>query len=401
MTDLFLPNHFTPKLSDLDLKMVKSIPPGGNWKNIPISVPSKRLEQIRESYRAGKGSRSTYYGRLKPENPSYTISTYFNRPGNGCFIHYDFEGEQHRMISQREAARLQSFPDNFIFYGSRTSINNQIGNAVPPILAHQIAQCFPEEGSFVDLFSGAGGLALGFHWAGWKQLVANDIEKYFLQTNQSNLGGDAVLGDIRQDEILNEIVSKAKQGLKKNDGGPFIVLGGPPCQGFSTAGNARSMNDMRNHLFKQYVLVLERLSPDAFVFENVPGIQNMDNGKVFQSIKERLSQAGYDIETLIVRSEEFGIPQRRKRVLIVGIKGGAFNIKRLEPITHFQREGELFLQSTRSIFGAKEAIDDLPPLLPGQDGSNLQYLNTPSNSYQELMRGVMNVNEFTRMIREG
>ena len=84
-----IPNHYTPKLSDLDLQMVRAIPPGGNWKNIPVSIPSKRLEQIRESYARGGGSRSTYYGRLRPDAPSYTISTYFNRPGNGCYIHYD------------------------------------------------------------------------------------------------------------------------------------------------------------------------------------------------------------------------------------------------------------------------------------------------------------------------
>jgi Alw26I/Eco31I/Esp3I family type II restriction m6 adenine DNA methyltransferase len=130
-----IPNHFTPGLSELDLRMVKAVPPGGNWKDIPKSIPSERLAQIRESYANGEGSRSTYYGRLHPDAPSYTISTYFNRPGNGCHIHYDFEGGQHRVISQREAARLQGFPDSFVFCGNRGSVNKQIGNAVPPLLA--------------------------------------------------------------------------------------------------------------------------------------------------------------------------------------------------------------------------------------------------------------------------
>src|SRR3972149_3963669 len=86
-----IPNHVTPALSELDLAMVRAVPPRGNWKDIPITIPSKRLKQIRESYAAGKGSRSTYYGRLHPDCPAYTISTYFNRPGNGCHIHYDYE----------------------------------------------------------------------------------------------------------------------------------------------------------------------------------------------------------------------------------------------------------------------------------------------------------------------
>src|ERR1043165_3606815 len=116
MEPSMIPNHFSAKLSDLDLRMVREIPPGGNWKNIPVSVPSKRLEQIRQGFKEGKGSRSTYYGRLSPSKPSYTISTYVNRPGNGCFVHYD--PKQQRVISQREAARLQTFPDDFAFTGS-------------------------------------------------------------------------------------------------------------------------------------------------------------------------------------------------------------------------------------------------------------------------------------------
>ena len=105
-----IPNHKAAKLSELDMMIVNSVPPGGNWKNIPLDVPSKRIEQIRDSYAQGKGSRSTYYGRLLPDMPAYTINTYFNRPGNGCHIHY----EQDRVLSQREAARLQSFPDDFL-----------------------------------------------------------------------------------------------------------------------------------------------------------------------------------------------------------------------------------------------------------------------------------------------
>ena len=114
-------NHYASSLSELDMQVIKCVPPGGNWKNIPESVPSQRLAQIRESYKAGKGSRSTYYGRLRPDMPAYTINTYFNRPGNGCHMHYD----QDRTISQREAARFQSFPDSFEFIGSLGAINKQ------------------------------------------------------------------------------------------------------------------------------------------------------------------------------------------------------------------------------------------------------------------------------------
>ena len=149
-----IPNHFSAHLSDLDMRIVEAVPEGGNWKDIPESIPSKRLDQIRENYRQGGGSRSTYYGRLRADMPSYTINTYFNRPGNGCHIH----PSQNRMLSQREAARLQSFPDQFRFAGPQSIVNNQIGNAVPPLLAYQVAGQLGEPGIFVDLFSGAGGL---------------------------------------------------------------------------------------------------------------------------------------------------------------------------------------------------------------------------------------------------
>ena len=123
-------NHTTYSLSKNDIRMVRSVPPGGNWKNIPLDIPSKRLEQIRVS-----GGRTTLYGRLSFEKPSYTITTYFNRPGNGTYIHPIHD----RVISAREAARFQSFPDNYIFQGSKGSLCKQIGNAVPPLLAFSIA----------------------------------------------------------------------------------------------------------------------------------------------------------------------------------------------------------------------------------------------------------------------
>ena len=126
-------NHVTTRLSALDLEIIGTIPNGGNWQDIPLHVAKKseRIMNIRKS-----GGRTTYYGRLSNEYPSYTINTYFHRPGNGTFIH----PSQDRMISQREAARLQSFPDHYRFLGSSSSIYKQIGNAVPVLLAQMIAE---------------------------------------------------------------------------------------------------------------------------------------------------------------------------------------------------------------------------------------------------------------------
>ena len=379
-------NHYTSALSTLDMEMVRAIPSGGNWKDIPLTIPSRRLQQIRESYANGEGSRSTYYGRLKPDDPAYTISTYFNRPGNGCFIHYDVAGEQQRLISQREGARLQSFPDSFRFSGSRASVYKQIGNAVPPLLAYQIAQTLPKPGVFVDLFCGAGGLSLGFHWAGWRSIVANDFDKSFLETQAINFGVPTVLGDLSEESVIEQVVSIASLA-KRNEKEPCYVLGGPPCQGFSTAGNTRSMADKRNHLFKAYAEVLRRLEPEGFVFENVPGLLSMEKGAIFELVKKTLSDVGYHLNVWTLSSENYGVPQRRKRVIIIGTKDKC-HINPPPPTSYFDyRVQALFALELPIVSGTKNALADLPELVPGEDGSDKAYRHKPMTEYQRFARG--------------
>ena len=386
-------NHLSSNLSELDMAVVNSVPPGGNWKNIPESVPSKRLAQIRESYLLGKGSRSTYYGRLLPNMPSYTINTYFNRPGNGCHIHY----EQDRVLSQREAARLQSFPDNFKFFGSQGSVNTQIGNAVPPLLAYQIAKqitkAIGRTGVFVDLFSGAGGMGLGFKWAGWQPIVANDIDKQFLETYANNVHPNILVGSITDENIFSDLVAITKDAQVKFKKFPFWVLGGPPCQGFSTAGNKRTMEDKRNSLFMNYRTFLEYVKPDGFVFENVFGIQSMEKGSIFNKIKADFSHTMPSLTNWVLNSENFAIPQRRKRVLLIGNRNEKFKIEDLPVWTSIKDKKNTLFQLKEAI-SVEASIADLPSLSPGQDGSMLNYKSKPKSNYQKLMRGQISVEEY-------
>jgi DNA (cytosine-5)-methyltransferase 1 len=392
-----LSNHYTPSLSDLDLQMVKAVPPGGNWKNIPESIPSKRLEQIRVSYAAGQGSRSTYYGRLKPDAPSYTISTCFNRPGNGCNIHYDYEGGQHRLISQREAARLQSFPDSFVFCGSRSAVNQQIGNAVPPLLAYQIALHLGEPGIFVDLFAGAGGLALGFTWAGWQPVVANDVMPVALETYAKNIDKSIVLGDIRKEEVFSEIVLTVKKSKRANPHLRLFVLGGPPCQGFSTAGNSRSMEDERNSLFQNYRQIVEAIEPNGFVFENVMGLLNIEKGRVFNLVHSALSSVTDRLSVWKLNAENYAIPQRRRRLILVGLQGESREIYPPSRVCASTGESLLSLSPPITVL---EALGDLPPLTPGQDGENLTYAECPSTHYQRFARGFISPREYIEILRQ-
>jgi DNA (cytosine-5)-methyltransferase 1 len=384
MGDL-IPDHYSAGLSALDLEMIRAIPIGGNWKNIPHSIPSRRLDQIRESFARGEGSRSTYYGRLRPDAPSYTINTYFTRPGNGCHIHYD----QDRVLSHREAARLQSFPDRFAFAGSRADVATQVGNAVPPLLAYQVAMQLGEPGVFVDLFAGAGGLALGFTWAGWKPLVANDISTRFLQTYADNVHRDVVPGDIREPGVADEVVLRTKAAYAEWASSRLIVLGGPPCQGFSTAGRMRSVDDERNHLFRDYRGLIDRLEPDLFLFENVPGLLNMDRGRVFEMICSILGERTSDLAVWTLRGEQFAVPQRRTRVFIVGTREVQAPAPPT-PVTAYPKDS-----SDEAVTpSVAEAIGDLPALVAGQDGSLLRYVCEPRNPYQSLMRSRSSAAEF-------
>lgn len=123
--------HECPRMSDTDRELVRHIPPGGNYRDIPDELSLGRVHKFKQT-----GGRTTTYGRLHPDKPAYTINTYFRRPNVGCNFHY----EEPRLISPREAMRLQALPDHFeLCYNTQDERNSFIGNAVPPLLGHAIA----------------------------------------------------------------------------------------------------------------------------------------------------------------------------------------------------------------------------------------------------------------------
>lgn len=300
-------NHTTFKLSALDLEMVRTVPQGGSWKNIPEETvtKSKRLMRITQT-----GGRTTLYGRIDYGKPSYTITTYFNRPGNGSYIHPVHD----RVLSAREAARFQGFSDDYYFYGNKTQLLKQIGNALPPILAYQIAkQIVLKTGCSraVDLFCGAGGMTAGFRAAGIRPVIGNDIEESACVTWKINSPDAEVLcADITEPETKKKIIQIALQE------GADIICGGPPCQGFSLAG-FRNENDPRNRLFQDFVEIVNGVKPKAIVFENVEGLLSFRKGKVYRDILTLFSELGYRTEGRTLMANEYGVPQRRKRVIVI------------------------------------------------------------------------------------
>ena len=365
-------NHVTFSLSINDLKMVQSIPPGGNWQNIPKNIPSKRLERIRET-----GGRTTLYGRLRKNYPSYTISTYFHRPGNGAYIHPD----QDRVISAREAARLQSFPDSYIFEGSKTSLPQQIGNAVPPILAYAIANKIyklTKTRNVLDLFCGAGGLSLGFKWAGFNIVAANDNSRAACLTYKKNHSSTNLIeGDITDQKIRHELLKASKDTVD-------IIIGGPPCQGFSYAGK-RMIDDPRNFLYKEFVDMVFKIQPRVFLMENVEGILTSNKGATFQNITNDFMGLGYWLHGKKIQAAELGVPQKRKRVVIIGTKNG------IDPASCFPSE---VLSNAQNYITVDCAIGDLPQI-EANGGKNIMYCDSsPNSGYQEFMRGAQTIEDF-------
>ena len=303
-------NHTTFKLSDLDLEMARAVPQGGSWKDIPAETvaKSKRLERITET-----GGRTTLYGRIDYDKPSYTITTYFSRPGNGTYIHPIHD----RVLSVREAARFQTFPDSYYFCGNKAQLLSQVGNAVPPLFAYQLAKKIIDVigcKRSLDLFCGAGGMTLGFKQAGITSVLSTDIEQAACLTLKVNNPDIPVLcGDVIQNDVKDRIIETALADDVD------LICGGPPCQGFSMAGH-RLDDDPRNQLFKDFIFIVEKIKPKAVVFENVEGMLSFQGGATYRLIHNMFSDIGYDTEGRLMQTQLFAVPQKRKRVIIMCVR---------------------------------------------------------------------------------
>lgn len=337
-------NHQSAALSELDLRMINFLPEGGNWTFIPEGL-SKRVDQIRERSKLRGLIHTTYYGRLSWDAPSYTISTYYTRPGNGCHVH----PSQLRVISDREAARLQSFPDSFVFHGTRRAIATQIGNAVPPILAAAVGLAVPGE-TVVDLFAGAGGLSLGLELSGKKIQLAVEQDNHACDTYRKNHKNDLWQTSLGSDSTTEELIQRIF-----DMGGCDIIAGGPPCQSFSTAGNRDQ--DARSTLVNTFANIVTSVRPRGFIMENVHGLKSFNKGKLLEEVSRQFTDRGYKIALFDLKAELYGVPQRRRRIFLVGSLDN-------EPII----PRALLANSKRKLWNptVKDAICDLPSLLPGE-----------------------------------
>lgn len=214
----------------------------------------------------------------------------------------------------------------------------------------------------IDLFCGCGGLSLGFEKAGFDILLGIDAWEDAITTfNYNHKNSKGVCFDL---STLSPKDIEPQLNGKPVD----VIIGGPPCQGFSVAGK-RIVNDERNKLYKNFVRFVEYFKPKAFMMENVPNILSIGGGIVKDAIVKDFSGLGYKVVYKILTASDYGVPQNRRRTFFVGFKNG--------------NEFTFPVPTVKQKVTSKEAISDLPDkTIP--DGEN--YPNEPQCDYQKLMR---------------
>lgn len=240
--------------------------------------------------------------------------------------------------------------------------------------------------TFIDLFSGAGGFTEGFLLAGngrceFSLVGASDIHSGARDTHLNRFAGTLGIDynflkkDIRDPDFLAELVSSVERASGRSD--VDVVVGGPPCQGFSVFGK-RDESDPRNDLFKYYLRVIEELKPKYFVMENVPGIATMYGGTVIERIHAEVSKigpVGYSLTgPIYVNATDYGVPQSRERVLFLGSRK---DVPRVEKILS---------DSQKSLVTVSDAIGDLSFLNPWEIASEYHASYEPSTPYQSDSR---------------
>lgn len=225
----------------------------------------------------------------------------------------------------------------------------------------------------LDLFSGCGGLSYGLYQAGFEIVSGSDNWKDSLDT--------FLLNHKKSSTLLGDIRDISSQYIRKRVGSIDLIVGGPPCQGFSLTG-PRNFYDKRNTLYLEFLRVVKDLKPKGFIIENVPGLASLFEGQVRERITQEFSKIGYNVNSKILNASDYGVPQDRKRIVFVGLRSN--KIFEFPLPTHFD-------QNTLPIFKKKltvwDAISDLP-LLDGEylGKEVMEYSSPVRTKYQRLMR---------------
>ena len=237
--------------------------------------------------------------------------------------------------------------------------------------------------TFIDLFAGCGGLSEGFYKCGYKALLHLEIDSVACETLKTRMKyygydnkeiDDAVLcADITGENIIAEIDNRVKETVD-------IIIGGPPCQAFSSVGRAQSPdsmnNDPRNYLFENYLKILNHVKPKMFIFENVKGILTAKpkGVKIFERIIREMSETYNvvdDAGVVLLNAADYGVPQIRERVILIGVRKDIDYINVNQIYSDIRKTNSNDDENLPDYFTVKDAIADLPKLLPGESANKV------------------------------
>lgn len=222
----------------------------------------------------------------------------------------------------------------------------------------------------LDLFCGCGGLSKGFEQAGCNILLGVDCDAAPLKTFEYNHKGAKGLQLNLGDASSFDIITNALNGKEVD-----IVIGGPPCQGFSLTG-PRNFDDPRNQLYLAMIEAVHRFRPKAFMIENVPGMGNLYRGAIKDEIIKRLTDLGYKVTCKVICAADYGVPQMRQRLVFIGLRDSKVSFEFPQPILN-----------ENQYITCEQAISDLPSLIDCLGEETASYDSEPHTDFQRQMRG--------------
>ena len=222
------------------------------------------------------------------------------------------------------------------------------------------------EYKILDLFSGAGGFSYGLDQLdAFQTVLATDMNESALKTFKENMPYvKPIVGDITNSTTKSTIISEAKKL------GVNMIIGGPPCQGFSNKGKGLGLKDPRNYLFLEYLDIVEKISPELFIIENVKTMLTAAGGYFITEIKERISELGYVLNYDVLKALDHGVPQTRERAIIIAHKNKFIN----------------FPEKTSKARTVYDAIHDLAYIESGKGTDDAPYTTDAETDYQKSAR---------------